>query len=70
VAKHLASTVWCTRLSTGAPYQTVQTVNKWMLKIGFMPGGGNNGVAMNISRKDARLLAKRINQCLDWTVKK
>jgi hypothetical protein len=61
--------VWCTRLGMDAPYQTVQTVNKWMLKIAFMPGGGN-GVAMHISRKDARLLAKRINQCLDGTVSK
>lgn len=70
MAKHMDNTVWCTRLETDRPYQTVKTVDEKTVSIGFMPGGGVAGYGFHVSRKDARLLAKRINACLDATVKK
>lgn len=70
MAQHKPTMVWHTRLETDGPYQTVKTVNEGTVAIGFMPGHGVAGYGFHISRKDARLLAKRINQCLDATVKK
>lgn len=34
------------------------------------PNGETVGVHVRLSRKDARLLAKRLNQCLDRTAKR
>ena len=61
--------VWHTRLAMDKPYQCVTSAYNdiW---VSFYPGNGGNGYSMKISRADARLLAKRINQCLDATVKK
>ncbi len=65
--RHL-NAVWVTRLDLHRPYQQVG-INGDDLAISFMPGKGGTGISINVSRKDARLLAKRINQCLDATVK-
>lgn len=70
MARHLQTSVWHTRLETDRPYQTVRTVSESEVSIGFFPGNLGAGYGMTISRKDARLLAKRINQCLDGTAKK
>lgn len=67
MAKHLPTTVWHTRLGTEAPYQTVRTHDGKTVIVGFMPGKKMDGWAILLSRKDARLLARRINQCLDHT---
>lgn len=61
--------VWVTRLGNGKPYQTV-TSEYNEIWVAFYPGNGGSGYSMKISRADARLLAKRINQCLDATAKK
>ena len=62
------NSIWLTRLDWNMPYQQVNTDGD-LIEIGFWPGGGN-GIKHRITRADARLLAKRINQCLDATVKK
>ena len=56
---------WCTRLDFDRPYQMVSIEDDGNVKLCFMPGNGQPGVALFISRKDARLFARRINQCLD-----
>ena len=62
--------VWHTRLEMDRPYQTVRTVDEYCVSLGFFPGNKKDGIGLTLNRKDARLLAKRINQCLDATVKK
>ena len=64
-----ANTEWHTRIDYDRPYQSVKIVDD-DIQIGFMPGNKMDGYAFKISRADARLLAKRINECLDATVKK
>lgn len=66
--KH-ANAAWYTRLGMDKPHQSVTSAYD-EIWISFYPGNGGNGYSMKVSRKDARLLAKRINQCLDATVKK
>jgi hypothetical protein len=61
--------IWATRLNDEFPYQYIQAKNGDVY-IGFFPGAGQPGVTVTITRADARLLAKRINQCLDDTRKK
>ena len=65
MAKYLPSVIWSTRLK-GA-HQIVSTASLAKIKISFMPGDGKDGLSFLLLRKDARLLAKRINQCLDET---
>ena len=60
--------IWVTRLDWQKPYQQVNADGNF-IEIGFWPGDGN-GIKHRVSRKDARLLAKRINSCLDATAKK
>lgn len=60
---------WHTRLEHDRPYQTVKA-NGNNIDVGFMAGKGKHGYMLTITRADARLLARRINQCLDGTAKK
>jgi len=70
--KHQES-VWITKF-TDLAYQEVKCFSDRGLQISFFPikifDKRPNGVSVLVNRKDARLLAKRINQCLDATVKK
>lgn len=66
--KH-ANSLWCTRLDFDKPYQSVGLEGD-LIRIAFFPGNKQDGVSVKMSRADARLLAKRINSCLDATVKK
>ena len=70
MGKHLSSATWCTRITDTLPYQTVKTVDNNRVNIAFFPGNSGNGLGFIISRKDARLLAKRINSCLDHSTSK
>ncbi len=70
MAKHLPSVTWCTSLAFDKPYQMVQTEEAGRLKVSFMPGMGKDGISITLKRSNARLLAKRINQCLDYTLSK
>ena len=61
------STFWTLRLSEDSPY--VRTgPNDHVVIAGYNEVG--LFTTIHLSRKDARLLAKRINQCLDSTVKR
>jgi len=60
---------WHTRLDWKRPYQTVRAEGD-EIRIALFPGNENDGVSFALDRADARLLAKRINSCLDATVKK
>jgi len=64
-----ANTSWHTRLDHDRPYQMV-TAEGDLIRVAFMPGKKQDGYSLAFPRSDARLLAKRINQCLDATVKK
>jgi hypothetical protein len=61
--------IFCTRLDFERPYQMCAAHGE-MIQISMMPGAGGSGYMHTLTRKDARLLAKRINACLDATVKK
>lgn len=65
MVKHLPGVIWSTRLK--GPHQIVSTSSLAKIKISFMPGDGRDGLSFFLLRKDARLLAKRINQCLNET---
>ena len=67
MAKHKPGVIWPTRIGVAAASQIVSTESTNLLKISFFPGYGRDGLSVSISRRDARLLAKRINQCLDYT---
>ena len=60
--------LWVTNTG-GIRYCYVSIAGEMDIKIASCVGGGNATV-FTIDRKEARLLAKRINQCLDATVKK
>lgn len=64
-----ANAMFVTKLRDGGTYQSAQVcpTDDAALDIGFWANG--KGYLHKISRKDARLLARRINQCLDWTAK-
>lgn len=64
-----ANAEWCTRLDFDRPYQSLGLQGD-QIRISFFPGKKGDGFSVAITRADARLLAKRINQCLDATVKK
>ena len=63
------STIWPVRQVGVYPNYYVQTEDDDRISIASADGGMYM-TAILMSRKDARLLAKRINQCLDETVKK
>lgn len=59
--------IWCLRPDLEPPY--VRTADNDQIVI-LGPSDVGTPSIIRISRKDARLLAKRINQCLDATVKR
>ncbi len=69
MARYSQNAQWITSFDTKKPYQSVQVcpTDEEMLDIGFWNGG--KGYLLAVSRESARLLAKRINQCLDGTPK-
>ena len=67
MSKHKPTTVWMTRLDSKKPYQTVRTRMDGEIAIAFFPGNRGDGFGVTIRRRDARMLARRINQCLDDT---
>ena len=58
---------WYTRFPGDRSYQVVRTGDPKHLRISFMPGQQGDGIAIMIHRTDARLLARRIIQCLEAT---
>jgi hypothetical protein len=70
MAQHKPGSIWSLRKNSGCGY--VRTADAELLQIVLpQPGGHDLNTArpqiVLIDRKDARLLAKRINECLDGT---
>jgi len=61
--------IWITRPIGVRPTQYVQAKGE-QIHISFFPRSEADGWGVTLSRADARLLARRINQCLDETRKK
>ena len=73
MAVHKPGSIWSLRKNSGCGY--VRTADTQLLQIVLpQPGGHDINTAepfvVLIDRKDARLLAKRINECLDGTTTK
>lgn len=66
--RHEPCVVWPIRRIGVYPQWIVKTHDVDTLEIQCFPDAGD-GVGLRISRKDARMLAKRLNQCLDDTMK-
>ena len=67
MAKHL-NIIWPTSgWDKGKAYQSVRTENAKDIRISLMLGSGRDGVSYIITRADARMLARRIMQCLEET---
>lgn len=62
-------TAWFLRPPPTYPNGYVTTESGDEIQVVFSEREGSSPAAMYMSRRDARLLAKRINQCLDETVK-
>ena len=58
------STIWTLRRNGSGPY--VHTEQDERIVVG-VPDGKGEALCLSFTRRDARLLAKRINQCLDET---
>ena len=61
------STVWSLRRDMGCGYVCTMDDDKVAI---FVPSDSGYVAGIRVSRKDARLIAKRINECLDATVKR
>ena len=62
--------IWSLRRPGVYPNAWVRTADFDLIAIQHCPSSGSPGPVLLLSRKDARLLAKRINQCLDRTKKR
>lgn len=67
MAKHRPTIVWPTRPLGSYPQQYVRTADDENLELSFHVEH-RDGWAVKLSRRDARMLARRINQCLDETL--
>lgn len=65
MARHIPTVSWSLRAPEYGSH--VQTHDEESLSLAIMTPDGYGQQFAVISRKDARLLAKRINQCLDDT---
>lgn len=68
MARHRPSVIWPTRKIGVYPQAYVRTANEKEIWIDFFPVEGGEGGSIKIGRRDARLLARRINECLDQTL--
>jgi len=67
MGKHLPTVIWMMRRIGVYPNGWVETASDDRIAISYTHGIGHGVYRIELSRKDARLLAKRINQCLDDT---
>ena len=66
--RHEPCVVWPMRRIGVYPQWIVRTSDESTLEVQFFPDAGD-GLGFKISRSDARMLARRLNQCLDDTMK-
>jgi hypothetical protein len=67
MAKHKPGTLYCTHKLGVYPNAQICTVDKSSIKIRIFPWARYNGVSFTMSRQFAKMLARRINQCLEDT---
>jgi hypothetical protein len=67
MAKHIPGLMWGWRKPGKYPNGYVSTASPQELKLEIYPEEDKPGFAFTISRGDAKLLARRITQCLERT---
>ena len=67
MAKHNPGTFWPLHRVGKYPNGYIQTASDQEIAICFVPDEESDAGCFNLSRRDARLLAKRILQCLEAT---
>lgn len=67
MSKHKESTIWAVRQIGEYPNFYVKTDGDRCLEISSVREETVYAYSISFTRRDARLLAKRINQCLDET---
>lgn len=67
MAKHKPSMVYCAYKFGHYPNAEITTVDKTKIKIAVFPYKGRDGFAFAITRKLGKMIALRINQCLEDT---
>lgn len=65
--RHEPCVSWASKKIGVYPNTMIKTLENNMIQIQFFPEKDRDGIAFNLDRRHARLLAKRINQCLDET---
>ena len=65
ISKHLPTQIWPTRPLGTYPQQYVKTESETAISVTIVGAEGDCGWSMILSRLDARLLARRITQCLE-----
>jgi len=66
MSKHV-NAVWLTQPLGKYPYGIVKTFDEKNVSVGICSAKGKYITNLVFTRREARLLAKRINQCLDAT---
>jgi len=67
MAKHKPTVVYCTHKVGVYPYASIATHDTKSVRIGIWPGKGKLGFTFALTRQFAKMLARRINQCLEDT---
>lgn len=67
MGKHFPTNIWIARKLGKYPNFEVKTENNKEISISYFYEKEKDGFKLIIDRKLSRLLAKRINQCLDET---
>lgn len=63
-------TIWPSRPLGTYPQTYVEAKDGGMVDVSFYPVEGESGIGILLTRHHARMLARRINQCLDRTTVK
>jgi len=67
MAKHKPTVVWAVKRTGGYPNGYVRTEDEKHLDISFFLEEGRDGAGFTVTRQFAKMLARRINQCLEAT---
>lgn len=67
MGKHQPTTIWPSHRMGVYPNQYVRTESADSVSVGFVEQRGAAMCTLTLSRHDARMLARRLNQCLDET---
>ena len=67
MGKHKPTLIWAVKPIGKYPQVYLKTNGPGFITMTMHGSGQGYGVGFTMSRRDARLLAKRLNQCLDVT---